>query len=286
MTTNIFGDVVSSAVGDQADVEVIMPLGSDPHEFAPSARQAETMENADLLVANGAGFEEGMLDIIANVSDTGTEVFFFAEHVDLLDFAGEDEHGDEHDDEEGDEHADEEGGDPHLWTDPTRVATALEALEPVVASLAGVDSDELSASVDDYLAELSALDASMEETLAVVPDSQRSLVTSHEVFGYFADRFDFEVIGAVIPSLTTNAEPSAADIEELAELIEAEGIPAIFGETTQSTTLADVLADEVGAEVAVVELFTESLGEDGSGAETYVGMMQSNADLVAGALAP
>jgi len=109
-------------------------------------------------------------------------------------------------------------------------------------------------------------------------------VTNHEVFGYFADRFDFEVVGAIIPSLTTNAEPSASDLDELVEVIEAEGIQAIFGETTQSSNLADAIADEVGGAVEVVELFSESLGEDGSGAETYIGMMQTNADLIATAL--
>jgi len=323
VTTNILGDVVSAAVGDQADVEVIMPLGSDPHDFAPSARQAESMENADLLIVNGAGFEEGMLDIIANVSDSGTNVFSFAEQIDLLEFTGEhsddehsdeegeehsdeegeehsdeegeehsdeegeqhsDEEGEEHSDEEGEEHSDEEGGDPHIWTDPTRIITAVEALEPVVAGLAGVDSEALATSFDNYLAELASLDAAMEDTLAAVPEAQRVIVTNHEVFGYFADRFDFEVVGAIIPSLTTNAEPSASDLDELVEVIEAEGIQAIFGETTQSSNLADAIADEVGGAVEVVELFSESLGEDGSGAETYIGMMQTNADLIATAL--
>jgi zinc/manganese transport system substrate-binding protein len=109
-------------------------------------------------------------------------------------------------------------------------------------------------------------------------------VTNHEVFGYFADRYGFEVVGAVIPSLTTNAETSARELEELARVIEDEGIPVIFAETTGSTDLADALADEVGTEVQVVELFSESLGEDGSGAETYIGMMRTNTELIVGAL--
>ena len=285
VTTNILGDVVTEAVGDQAQVEVIMPLGSDPHDFAPSARQAESMENADLLVVNGAGFEEGMLDIISNVSDSGTPIFSFADQIDLLTFDGTHDHAESDDHGSDGEHAGE-GTDPHLWTDPTRIATAVESLGAVVADLDGVDPDRVSSSFADYLAELSDLDASMQDTLSEVPQDQRVLVTNHEVFGYFADRFDFQVVGAIIPSLTTNAEPSASDVEELASLIEADGIGAVFAETTQSSTLADALADEVGGTVEVVELFSESLGEDGSGAETYVGMMQRNAELVAGALAP
>jgi zinc/manganese transport system substrate-binding protein len=109
-------------------------------------------------------------------------------------------------------------------------------------------------------------------------------VTNHEVFGYFADRYGFEIVGAVIPSLTTNAEASAADLAELADVVSAERVPAIFAEATRSTQLADTLAQAVGGDVEVVELFTESLGAPGSGAETYMGMMRTNADLVADAL--
>ena len=144
----------------------------------------------------------------------------------------------------------------------------------------------MSASVDAYVVELESLDASITEELAPIPDERRVLVTNHEVFGYFADRYDFEVVGAIVPSLTTNAEPSASDIEELAAVIQAEGISAVFGETTQSTQLADALADEVGGDVVVVALFSESLGASGSGAETYLDMMSANADLIAAALAP
>lgn len=286
VTTNILGDMVSEVVGDAAEVEVIMPLGSDPHDFAPSVRQAESMEQADLLVINGAGFEEGMLDVIESAEESGAPVFAFADHVELLEFTGEhDEHA-----EEGDEHA-EEGDeqaagsdDPHIWTDPSRMATAVTALGERLGELDGVDTDTVQSRADDFAATLEQLDSEIDDELASIPADRRTLVTNHEVFGYFADRYDFEVLGAVIPSLTTNAEASAADLIALAELIREAGVPAIFAETTQSTQLAEALADEVGGDVEVVELFTESLGEPGSGAETYVDMMRTNAELIAGAL--
>jgi zinc/manganese transport system substrate-binding protein len=261
-TTNILGDIVSQVVGDLAEVEVIMPLGSNPHDFAPSAKQAEAMENADLLVINGAGFEEGMLDVIDAVGDSGTEVFAFADQVDVVD------------------------SDPHIWTDPTRMIAAVEALVTELVDVGGLDADALIPRGDAYVAELTALDGEMDDRLSSIPDDKRVLVTNHEVFSYFADRFGFDVVGAVIPSLSTNAESSAAEIEELAALIEREGIPAIFGETTQSTQLADALAAAVGSDVEVVVLFAESLGEPGSGAETYVDMMRANAVLISDALTP
>jgi zinc/manganese transport system substrate-binding protein len=260
VTTSILGDIVSEVVGDQAEVEVVMPLGTDPHEFQTSARQVQAMVEADLLVINGAGFEEGMLDAIENAEESGTPRFAFADHVDLI------------------------AGDPHIWTDPTRMITAVEAFGERAAELDGVDAQAVESRAAAYLADLRALDAETERTLAAIPADRRILVTNHEVFGYFADRYGFEIVGAVIPSLTTNAEASAADLAELADVVSAEDVPAIFAETTRSTQLADTLAEAVGGDVAVVELFTESLGAPGSGAETYLDMMRTNAGLVADAL--
>jgi zinc/manganese transport system substrate-binding protein len=92
------------------------------------------------------------------------------------------------------------------------------------------------------------------------------------------------VVGTVIPSLTTGASTSAAALEDLAGVVREAGVPAIFGETTQPTQLADALAAEVGSDVAVVELYTESLGEPGSGADTYVGMLRTDAQRISQAL--
>ncbi|MBA2496691.1 MAG: zinc ABC transporter substrate-binding protein [Acidimicrobiia bacterium] len=283
VTTSILGDIVRAVVGEQADVEVILPLGADPHDFEPSAREAEAMAEADLLVVNGAGFEEGMLDIIDAAEDAGAPVLAFADHVELREATQEDVHEDEgeHADEEGDEHAE----DPHIWTDPAGMVGAVEAFTERAAELDGVDAELIGEQGAAYAAELQALDAEVEELLAGVSDDRRVLVTNHEVFGYFADRYDFEVIGTVIPSMTTNADASAAEVEALAELIDAEGVPAIFGESSSSAQLAEALADSAGGDVEVVELFTESLGEDGSGAETYVGLIRTDAELIAEGLA-
>jgi zinc/manganese transport system substrate-binding protein len=183
----------------------------------------------------------------------------------------------------GDEH--EDGAhDPHIWTDPARMITAVEAFGERATGLDGVDPQATESQAASYVADLQALDAEIEHTLAPIPADRRILVTNHEVFGYFADRYGFEITGAVVPSPTTNAEASAADLAELADLVGAEGVPAIFAETTRSTQLADTLAQAVGGDVEVVELFTESLGDDGSGAENYLDMMRTNASLVADAL--
>ena len=166
------------------------------------------------------------------------------------------------------------------------MVSAVEAFGVELSELEGIDAAAAETQVQAYVDELLALDAAMEETLSVVPAENRVLVTNHEVFGYFADRFDFEVVGAVIPSLTTSAEPSTAEVEALVELIEQEQIPAIFADTSGSTQLAEAIAESAGNEVAVVVLYSESLGEPGSEADTYIGMMTANARLIADALAP
>ena len=288
VTTSILGDIVSEVVGAQGEVEVVMPLGTDPHEFQTSARQVEAMTEAELLVINGAGFEEGMLDVIETAAESGTPVFAFADHVDLLPWTGQ--HEEDGPPVDGDHRAgsgegyEDAGHDPHIWTDPARMITALEAFGERAADLVGVDPQAVASQTADYVARLEALDAEIEHTLASVPADRRTLVTNHEVFHYFATRYGFEIVGAVIPSLTTNAEASAADLAMLADVVRAEGVPAIFAETTRSTQLADTLAQAAGGDVEVVELFTESLGGPGSGAETYTEMMRANARLVTDAL--
>jgi zinc/manganese transport system substrate-binding protein len=167
------------------------------------------------------------------------------------------------------------------------MATGAEALSGFLADeVPALDTPAFRDRAAAYIAELRALDAEVEATLAVVPPERRKLVTNHDVFAYFADRYGFEVVGAVIPATTTQASASAADIDALAATIAAEGVPAIFADTSSPEDLADTLASEVGGEVAVVALYSESLGEAGSGADTYAGMMRTNAARIAEALAP
>ena len=202
----------------------------------------------------------------------------------------EEGHHDEDDDDEGDEeegHDDEEeghgsGGDPHVWFDPQRVSGALPSLAEVLTNV-GLDAAAVEACMTSYLAELEAMDAEVAAKVEQLPAASRKLVTNHEALGYFADRYGFELIGTVIPTPASMAQASPAGLEELAEIIEHEGIKAIFAETLHSVDDVEALADRVG-DVDVVTLYTGSLGPPGSGAETYVDFMRTNADLIVDAL--
>lgn len=265
VTTSILGDIVESALGDivgqQIDVEVIVPVGADAHEFAASARQAETMENAALLVVNGLGYEEGMTDTIANALDAGATGFVVAGILEP-----------------------QEDGDPHVWLDPVRIADALEALPAAIAETTDVSIDEVTANVQAYLDELDRLDAAITEMFSDLPVASRNLVTNHDALRQFADRYDFTIVDTIIPSMSSTAQASAADLEDVVDSINTYDVPAIFADSTSSDDLAQALVDEVGREVSVVELFTESLDEPGTDAGTYVGMMTVNAERIAAAL--
>jgi zinc/manganese transport system substrate-binding protein len=282
VSTDILGDVVANLVGDLASVEVIVPSGMSPHEFQPSARQVAALRDADAVVVNGAGFEEGLLPSIDAVEADGVPTIVAIEAIPPLDSDDDGHDDDGRDDSEGHEH---DGLDPHFFTDPARTADAAEAVADRLADeVPDIDRAILRRNAGAYVEELRALDAEVEELLATVPSERRKLVTNHEVFGYFADRYDFEVIGAVIPAGTTQAEPSAGELNRLAATVAAEGVPAIFVETSSPTRLAETLAAEVGDDIAVVELYSESLGDEGAGADTYAGAVRTNAERIADAL--
>jgi len=258
VTTNVLGDVVAEVVGDAAEVMVLMPAGADPHSFEVSAKEAARLRTADLVVENGLGLEEGVARHVAAAASDGVPVFTAGDHVDALEWTTEDD----------------SGPDPHLWTDPQRMVGVVEALDDGLRD-AGIDPT----GTDGYLDELASLDDEMTRAFAGIPEDRRALVTNHHVFGYLADRYGFRVVGAVIPSGTTLASPSAADLRDLASAIDEAGVPTIFADLSQPARLAEVLADEVDVHVEIRSLATESLTADGE-ASTYLGMMRSNTDAI------
>ena len=291
-TTTMLGDVVAEIMecaGGTA--QTLMPVGVDPHDFSASSEQVASMVSAELVVANGLGLEEGLEAALESAAADGAVVVEVAPMVDPIEFTGglhsEDEHSeDEHSEDEHseDEHSEDEHGsmDPHFWHDAARMA---EAAELVGAELAELTGDEAYATcgteVHDQIVEA---DQQVRDILAAVPADQRVLVTDHDALGYFADAYDFEVAGVVIPGGSTLAEPSSQELTELVETIETEGVSAIFSNTAAGSTLVDAVAAEAGTEVEVVELYVGSLGEQGSGAETYVGIVTTNAERIAAAL--
>ncbi|MEV7078324.1 zinc ABC transporter substrate-binding protein AztC [Streptomyces sp. NPDC093516] len=273
VTTNILGDITREIVGDEAGVSVLMKPNADPHSFGLSAVQAAELENADLVVHNGLGLEENVARHVEAARASGVATFAAGEAADPLTFRTGDEGGP----------ADEAGEpDPHFWTDPDRVRKVAGLIaDQVVEHVEGVDEKAVRANAERYDAQLADLTAWMERSFAAVPEDRRALVTNHHVFGYLADRFGFRVIGAVVPSGTTLASPSSSDLRSLTRAMEQAGVRTVFADSSQPTRLAQVLRQEMGGDVDVVPLYSESLTEKGKGAGTYLEMMRANTSAMA-----
>lgn len=268
-TTNILGDVVGRLVGDQATVMTLMKPNADPHSFAVSAREAGAMRNADLIVYNGLGLEEGIEHHVRAAHDDGVPIVEAGGAARPITFRTGETSG---------------AADSHFWTDPTRMRDAVRAVSHRLAEIDGVDRARLSANTEAYLSELNDLDEWMRGLFAAIPQDRRKLVTNHHVFGYLADRYGFEVIGAVVPSGTTLASPSSSDLASLATAIRTTAVSAIFVDTSQPDRLAKALAAETRTAVAIVPLYSESLDERGTEADSYIAMMRTNASRISSGL--
>ncbi|MFH8240949.1 zinc ABC transporter substrate-binding protein AztC [Streptomyces sp. NPDC018321] len=268
VTTNILGDVTRQIVGDEAEVTVLMKPNADPHSFGLSAVQAAELEAADLVVFNGLGLEENVLRHVDAAREAGVATFEVGEAVDPLTFRASDDGGP----------ADGAGQpDPHFWTDPDRMRKAAGLMADQVAEhVDGVDETAIRANAARYDARLAELSTWMADSFDRIPDDERALVTNHHVFGYLAERFGFRVIGAVIPSGTTLASPSSSDLRSLTRAMERAGVRTVFADSSRPKRLAEVLRTELGGDVRVVELYSESLTAKGEGADTYLRMMRAN----------
>jgi zinc/manganese transport system substrate-binding protein len=266
VTTNILGDVVRNIVGDTADVRVLMKPNADPHSFAVSAQEAAAITSADLLVYNGLGLEESLQRHVDSAADNGVPTVPVGERVDPIRYVSGEGEG---------------RTDPHFWTDPQRILTAVDAIVGAVGQhIPDIDRDRINENADNYRTELQKLSDLMTQRFAAVPAERRKLVTNHHVLGYLAARYGFTVIGAVVPSGSTLASPSSSDLDSLAGAIRRSGVPAIFVDSSHPDRLARVLADEVGGDVDVVALYSESLDEPGTPGATYLDMMRTNTEAI------
>jgi zinc/manganese transport system substrate-binding protein len=264
VTHAVLGALVDELVGEAADVRILVPNGTDPHDWEPSAKDIERVNRADLVVANGLDLETRLTEVLAAAEDDGVLVFRATDHIDVLD-------GDSHEDEVHEGGSDHASGDPHFWTDPLTVVDVIEALSEELADI-GLDVSGVG-----LVADLEDLDTDIRTQLSGV--GQRVLVTGHESLGYFARRYDFDLVGAIIPGLSTDTEATAANLAELKSAILRSGVAVIFTEVGTPDDVARAIGEETGA--AVVELATHLVPEGG----TYRDFMSEMASTIADALA-
>ena len=320
-TTTIIADVAQNVGGDLVEVSSLVPVDTDIHAFQPVPQDVARVADADLILVNGAGLEAFLGGLVENaaavemvVVSNGVEVLSFSdshaheaeedhdegeavhedehlggEHLGVLgvDAACEAEaHEDEAHEEETD-HAEEDhehgACDPHFWTDPNNVSIWAGNIAEAFAAADPANAETYRANAVAYQEALAALDTEIQAQVAELPESNRVIVTNHEFLGYFAYHYGFDVVGTVIPSLSTLAEPSPQEVAELIEIVQAEGVRAIFAEVSDPGRLADIVAADAG-DVQVVTLYSDALSSADGPAATYLDYLRYNAGAIISAL--
>ena len=255
VTYSVIGNIVSQLVGDNATVTVVISDGQDPHDFQPSAKDIETINNAALVVSNGLEFEEGLEEVLENIADSGGNIFMVGDHITVrkIDHSDEHNHGEDEDEGHADEHGDKHtGGDPHLWLSP---ATMIEMLPALTTALSQATGADLSAEATALTTKLQDLDGEVKSIINGLDEC--NLVSGHDEMGYFADRYGCKVIGVIIPSFTTTSEATAGELAKLKKQVEQNKVPAIFTGLGVSPDTATQLAKELG--IKAVTLSTHYL---------------------------
>ncbi len=269
VTYSILGSVVRDLVGDQAEVIVPMPNGLDPHDWQPSAKDIETFNKADLIVENGLGLEEGMEKTLETARARGVKFFTASDHI-VVRRVGLGEGIPE-----GDPDQAIGAPDPHLWTDPLAMKSIVVALAGELKNDFGMD---VAARAADLETRLDTLNTDVITIVALVPENERKLITGHESMGYFARRYGFKLVGVIIPSLSSQAAVSAANMAALKQAILDNDVKAIFTELGTSPAEAKAIGAET--DVKVVQLATHALPADSS----YISFIRNLATVIADAL--
>jgi ABC-type Zn uptake system ZnuABC Zn-binding protein ZnuA len=275
--TSYLADIAQNVAGARLSVSSLLPVGADPHSFEPTPRDAKRIAESRAVIINSAGFEPAVEELIASAGSPDLLVIEAAAGLTgRVPQAGDTAAG-------SDDDAQAQGRgqiDPHFWLDPLKVIAYVENIERGFSALDPSGADVYKLNAEKYTQRLRELDGWIVAQVESIPAERRLLVTNHESFGYFADRYGFTIVGTIFPTMGAEGTPSAQQLAALVEEIRATGAPAIFLETGSNADLASQVARETGVKV-VTELYTHSLGEKAS---TYVDMMRWNVGLIVEAL--
>ena len=263
-STTFLADITRNIAGGRISVDSLLPVGADPHAYQAAPSDVAKIAESDLLILNGLEYEHFIEPLLENAG---------GERLMIEATAGLSPRKDA-----GSEH----GVDPHMWLDPNLVVTYVENIRDGLIQIDVEGTQIYKANADAYITQLKDLDKWIVGQVNTIPAERRLLVTNHEAVGYFAERYGFEVAGAVIPSLSTDAGTSAKELAALIEVIKTSGAPAIFLGEVESPDLANQIAAETDVKV-VDNLHLESLTV-GLPAATYIDMMKHNVNQIVEAL--
>ena len=255
-TESFLGDIAQNVAGNRIKVDTLLPVTVDPHEYEPKPQDITKLAQSQVIIVNGLGYETWLQKVLDNLGGRRVVIVTTAGLTPNPDPSGE--------------HPE---GDPHMWMDPLK---AINYVDQIRDGLSQVDPDGkaiYAQNADAYIAKLQALDQWAKDQISQLPKEKRLLVTNHDALGYFAQAYGFTVVGAVIPSVTTEASPSAKQLAGLIETIRKSGAPAIFLDIGENQNLARQIASDTGVKV-VTDLYVESISGPDGPAPTYIDMIK------------
>jgi ABC-type Zn uptake system ZnuABC Zn-binding protein ZnuA len=276
-TTSIVSNVVSMVGGEQIETTTLLPLGSDPHGFEPTPQDMTKILDADVIFANGAGLEE-FLDNLIESAGAQNKVVYVSRGIELRHLESQTSQAGTTEIEDDDQ----VGGDPHTWVDPNNVMVWVHNIRDTLSELDPQDAEYYQVNSEKYEGSLKELDSWIREQVADVPEANRKIVSDHNLLGYFADQYGFEQVGAIIPSYSTLAEPSASELAELEDAVKELGVKAVFVGNTVNPSLATRVAEDTGTNL--VFIYSGSLTEPGGEAGSYIDYMRYNVQTIVEAL--
>ena len=267
-TTTQVQDFARVIGGDRIKLTGVLKPNVDPHDYEPSPADIDAIAQADLVVKNGVGLEKWFDDAVSSAGFTGT-VVDASQGVKIR---------------SGNGTAEEKTGDPHIWHNPRNAKVMSANIERAFAAADPAGAAAFKANLDAYDAKLTSLDADIARQVSGL--ANKKLVTNHDAFGYYVDRYGLEFVGSIIPSFDTSAELSGKDVADLVAKIKETGVKAIFSESSLPPKTADTIGRE--AHVKVVEgenaLYGDTLGPPGSAGATYLQMEEHNTRTIVSAL--
>lgn len=264
-TTTQIQDFVKNVGGNRVTVTGILKPNVDPHDYEPTVEDANAIAKADIVFVHGIGLDSWMDKTVKGAS-ANAPVIITTNGINVL---------------KGD--ANEPEGDPHVWFDPTLVQTTVANIANGLAKVDPANPSIYQANAKSYTDQLTQLDTQLKGIFNQIPKEQRKLVTNHDGFRYLANRYDLTIVGAVIPSLSDTAEPSAKQVNDLIDTIKKEQVKAIFAESSANPKVAQQVAKETNIKI-IDTLYGDTLGAPGSAGDTYLKMMAYDATTIAGAL--
>ncbi len=253
-------DIAQNVTGQRVHVDSLLPPGVDPHEYQPAPQDAIKIAQANVLIVNGLGYETWLTKSLQDSRGSQTVVTATQGIMPTGD-----------------------PPDPHMWMNPLNAVHYVVNIRDALSQADPAGKETYAANAEAYIAKLKQLDASIKSDVAQVSPEKRLLVTNHDALGTFAQAYGFQIVGAVIPSVTNEASPSAQQLGALIDTIKRTKAPAVFLDVSENRNLADQIASSTGAKV-VTGLYVETLSAPGGPAATYLDMLSHDAQVIVGAL--